>query len=139
MFNLRRLAQHLRILPDINLHMPCWSRGHKPLDLNDCGTRACVAGWSTLFFDGLNLVRRSAAIFPNTTCDLEYQRQYHHTREGYDAVAEAWGVSEDEATELCSAGRRYDSPSAAANELDKLIERYFIGKGDRGYVHGGVS
>lgn len=137
MFGLRRLVQHLRSLPDDKFNMPCWSQGKKPLDLNDCGTRACVGGWSTLFFDDLKLVRRSVAAFSTTTCDLEYQRECDdYPSEGYMAVAEAWGVSEDEATRLCSATKTYDSPRAAANEIDKLIEKYFIGKGDHSYVHG---
>jgi len=131
MFKLRRLSELLRNLPDKKFYMSYWSQGPKCCDLNDCGTRACVAGWSTVFFEDLKLIERE----DNITY-LEYRNPSGEVSKEYRAIIQAWGISDDEAIELCSASIQYDSPSAAADELDKLIEKYFVGEGDEEYVHG---
>ena len=66
--------------------------------------------------------------------------RYHDTdgrmHKEYDAVVHAWGISRSETEALCCTTVHYDSPKHAADELDKLIEKYFIEKGDMGYVNG---
>lgn len=131
MFKLRRLSELLRTLPDEKLFMSYWSQGPACCDLNNCGTRACVAGWSTMFFEDLKLIEVGS---DHTKLECRDHDDILHIE--YDAIAQAWGISINEVMQLCSANILYDSPSDAADELDKLIEKYFIGEGDKGYVHG---
>lgn len=123
MFGLRRLSQLLRSLPPEKFNMKRWFSGNNGnnIDLHACGTSGCIGGWSTLFFDDLNLVATST-----THADLLYQDPDHSCKRGFGAVAAAWGVTFNEAENLCHSTRIYDSPAHAADAVDELIEKYFI-------------
>ena len=111
--------------------MSHWSHGAQCGDVHECGTRACIAGWSTTVFEDLKL-----AVTPgcsHTGLVHTDTRGLHYDE--YEAIVAVWGIGFNEAHALCSPSRRYNSPSDAADSLDELIEKYFIGVGDAGYHH----
>ncbi len=129
MFNLRRLSELLRNLPPEKFDMKHWSHGSRCGDVHECGTRACIGGWSTLVFEDLKLeVSPGHGHAGLVYTDL---RGLHYDE--YEAIVAAWGIGFNEAHALCGANILYNSPIDAADSLDELIEKYFIGKGDAGY------
>ncbi len=134
MFGLRRLSQLLRELPPEKFDMTHWSKNRDgdPADLHACGTSGCIGGWSTLFFDGLRILRATNI---SSHTDLICNAGSGESGCGYGAVALAWGVHHTEAEVICSSTRVYESPSDAADAIDELIEKYFIGEGNNGYVY----
>lgn len=132
MFNLRRLSELLRNLPPEKFDMKHWSYGSACGDIHECGTKACIAGWSTVVFDDLKLEVTPGcshtALVHTDTRGLHYDE--------YEAIVASWGISYTEAQNLCSSNLLYNSPTDAADGLDELIEKYFIEKGDTGYVNG---
>ncbi len=130
MFNLRRLSELLRNLPPQKFDMKNWSHGIKCCDVHECGTKACIGGWSTLVFEDLKL---TVTTIGHDHTSLTYTDPDGMHYDEYDAVATVWGISFQEAHDLCSPNIQYNAPTAAADQLDKLIEKYFIGTGDAGY------
>ncbi len=131
MFGLRRLSQLLRELPPEKFDMKYWSQNISgdPADLHACGTAGCIGGWSTLFFDCLSISRPSSI---SSHTDLHCNGGSCWDT-GYQAVATAWGVSKTEAEAICCSTRVYETPADAADVIDALIEKYFIGQGEAGY------
>ncbi len=112
--------------------MKNWTNGIECCDVHACGTKACIGGWSTLVFEDLNLTPSSPG---HDHTSLTYTNPGGMHYDEYDAIPAVSGITFEEAHALFGPSNRY-TPTDAANELDKLIEKYFIGKGDTGYVYG---
>jgi len=115
---LLRLVDFLRELPDENLDMSDWNKSGIVKKKPGCGTRACIGGWSTLFFPELSL------------CELEWidgkgiRLNGNSAVTGIDAIEKAWGVSYEDAERICMSediDSRFE-PKEAANLLASIVQ-----------------
>jgi len=112
---LLRLADFLRRLPPENFDMDAWNEFGVVSREPTCGTTACIGGWSTLFFPELSLR------IDETWDDIKIiclSRRHHVT--GADAIAEAWGMSVDDAERVCLS-YSHDDPKEAADFLESVV------------------
>jgi len=113
---LLRLVDFLRELPSSNFDMNCWNRNGPVRKKPACGTTACTAGWSTLFFPELKLDRKSFR--GNITLK-------NGSKDGTRAVAAAWGAEWRDTYDMCNDRRsKIKTPKQAANALAKFIRRH---------------
>jgi len=122
---LLRLVDFLRELPPENFDMSDWNSSGYVKKKPACGTRACIGGWSTLFFPELSL------------CELEWTDGKEICLNGcnavtsIDAIEKAWGVSYEDAERVClpEDSDSLFEPKAGADLLANVVEKYAVESG----------